>query len=111
MKLVIIIITRNVFSYQNLNKHNGTDCKFDCFFFFVFLCVFFNNHLGFHLIIEIFLMLNNNDGNVQSYFKKKFEIKWFNKICCLPLQTVWIQIRTDILAGLTCHFNPIKCRS
>ena len=54
MKLVIIIITRNVFSYQNLNKLNGTDSKFDCFFFFVFLCVFFNNHLGFHLIIEIF---------------------------------------------------------
>ena len=40
MKVVIIIITRNVFSYQNLNKLNGTDCKFDCFFlyfFFVFI--------------------------------------------------------------------------
>ena len=54
MKVVIIIITRNVFSYQNLNNLNGTDCKFDCFFFFVFFCCFFNNHLGFHLIIEIF---------------------------------------------------------
>ena len=53
MKLVIIIITRNVFSYQNLNKLNGTVCKFDCFFSLLFFCCF-NNHLGFHLIIEIF---------------------------------------------------------
>ena len=54
MKLVIIIITRNVFSFQNLNKLNGTDCKFDCFFSLFFCVFFFNNHLGFHLIIEIF---------------------------------------------------------
>ena len=76
-EVVIIIITRNVFSYQNLNKLNGTNCKFDCFFFSLFFCCFFNNHLGFHLIIEIFLMLNNNDGNVQSYFKKKFIFHMF----------------------------------
>ena len=77
MKLVIIIITRNVFSYQILNKLNGTNCKFDWVFFFVFFVVFFNNHLVFHLIIEIFLMLNNNDGNGQSYFKKKFIFHMF----------------------------------
>ena len=80
MKVVIIIITWNVFSYQNLNKLNGTNCKFDCFFslfFFFFFFFFFNNHLGFHLIIEIFLMLNYNDGNVQSYFKKIFIFHMF----------------------------------
>ena len=47
-------------------------------FFLCFFLLFFNNHLGFHLIIEIFfLMLNNNDGNVQSYFKKKFIFHMF----------------------------------
>ena len=45
MKVVIIIITMNVFfSYQNSNKLKETDCEFAVFFVF-----FFNNNvLGFH---------------------------------------------------------------
>ena len=33
MKVVIIIITKNVFSYQNSNKLKETDCEFAGFFF------------------------------------------------------------------------------
>ena len=54
MKVVIIIITRNVFSYQNLNKLNGSDCKFAVFFSLFFVVVFFNNHLGFTELLRFF---------------------------------------------------------
>ena len=44
MKVVIIIITMNVFfSYQNSNKLKETDCEFAGFFF-----CFNSNLLGFH---------------------------------------------------------------
>ena len=43
MKVVIIIITRNVFSYQDSNKLKETDCEFAG----VFFC-FNDNVLGFH---------------------------------------------------------------
>ena len=71
----VYFINMYVQIYPNESSYR-TDCKFDCFFS-LFFCCFINNHLGFHLIIEIFLMLNNNDGNVQSYFKKKFIFHMF----------------------------------
>ena len=42
MKAVLIIVTRNVFSYQNSNKLKETDCEFAGFF------CFNDNVLGFH---------------------------------------------------------------
>ena len=65
MKVVIIIITRNVFSYQNSNKLKETDCEFAGFFFLIIMFYVFTTIERFFLILSY---NNNNDENFQSYF-------------------------------------------